>query len=102
MSVRPGRITMQQSPSASRTGGAGRKTKGSQRPSRDERMLQGVDNLIRKIYVESSEVQEEALEAVTIKKYEHIASYSWKNIEHPTIYVPGIFPSNSRRKRSLS
>ena len=96
MSLRPGKFNIQQSPGTSRIGGPGRK-----RPSRDNRMLKGVDNLIRKIYVESSEVKEEAPKAVTIKKYESIASYSWKDIEHPTIYVPGISPS-IRRKRSLS
>ncbi|PVH69993.1 hypothetical protein DL98DRAFT_598198 [Cadophora sp. DSE1049] len=83
---------MQQSPGASKIGGPGRKTKGSQRPSRDDRMLKGVDNLIRNIYVETPEAQKEAPKAVTINKYEPIASYSWKDIEHPTIYVPGIFP----------
>lgn len=60
-------------------------TKGRQRPSRDDRMLKGVDKLIKNIYAEFSEVQGESSEAVTIKNYESIASYSWKDIEHPTI-----------------
>ena len=64
-------------------------------------MLKGVDNLIRNIYVEFSEVQEEACEVATIKNYEFIASYSWKDIEHPTIYVPGL-SRPIMRKRSLA
>jgi hypothetical protein len=53
-------------------------------------MLKGVDKLVRNIYVEVSEAQEEACEEVMIKNYKFIASYSWKDIEHPTIYVPGL------------
>jgi len=101
LSVRPGKVNMQQSSGTSPKGGPARDTdhdaierkfltKGRQRPSRDDRMLKGVGNIIRNISVEFSEAQEEACEAVTIKNYEFIASYSWKDIDHPTIYVPGL------------
>ena len=88
---------MQQSSGTPPVDGPSRETKGRQR---DNRMLWGVGNLIRNIYVESSEVQEEAYEAVTIKNYEFIASYNWKNIEHPTIYVPGLSHPITRKRSS--
>lgn len=79
---------MQQNSSASSAGGpAGGKKR------RDERMLHGTTTLMAKIYVDASAAQEEVQDAVTIKNYEPIASYSWKDIDHPTIYVPGTFPS---------
>ena len=52
-------------------------------------MLWGAGTLIRKIYVEATEAQENVPKAVTIQNYESLASYSWKDTEHPTIYVPG-------------
>jgi len=63
-------------------------------------MLKGVDKHIRNIYVEFSEIQEEACKAVTIQNYEFIASYSWKDIEHPTIYVPGLSRPIMRKRSS--
>jgi len=63
-------------------------------------MLKGVDKLIKNIYAEFSEVQGESSEAVTIKNYESIASYSWKDIEHPTIYVPGLSRPIARKRSS--
>ncbi|KUJ12351.1 uncharacterized protein LY89DRAFT_206066 [Mollisia scopiformis] len=103
LSIRPSTLHVQQSSGTSQIGGPTRETnhdaterktltKGRQRPSRDDRMLKGVDKLIKNIYNEFSEVQEEACEAVAIRNYESIASYSWKDIEHPTIYVPGLPP----------
>jgi len=111
LSIRPSKVNVQQSSGTSPIGGPARETnhdvtkrktltKGRQRPSRDDRMLKGVDKLIRNIYVEFSEVQEEACEAVTIKNYEFIASYSWKDIEHPTIYVPGLSRPITRNRSS--
>jgi hypothetical protein len=91
---------VQQSSGNPPVGGPSRETKGRQRPSRNDRMLWGVGNLIRNIYVESFDVQEEAFEAITIKNYEFIASYNWKNIEHPTIYVPGLSHPITRRRSS--
>jgi hypothetical protein len=71
--------------------------KGRQKPSKHDRMLRGVDKLMKTIQVESSEVQKDARQAITIKNYEFIASYSWKEIEHPTIYVPGLSPPITRK-----
>lgn len=93
LSFRPKRGNAQQSSSVPPVSGPSRETKGRQKTSRDERMRWGVGKLMRNIYVESVDVQdsqEEACEAVTIKNYEFIASYNWKDIEHPTIYVPGL------------
>ncbi|TVY14685.1 hypothetical protein LARI1_G007941 [Lachnellula arida] len=112
LSIRPSKVNVQQSSSTSLIGGSARETnhdatkrktptKGRQRQSRDDRMLKGVDKLIRNIHVESSGVQEEACDAVTIKNYESIASYSWKDIEHPTIYVPGLSRPITRKRIQL-
>ncbi|KAH9222769.1 hypothetical protein DL95DRAFT_441116 [Leptodontidium sp. 2 PMI_412] len=96
LAARLGQLNMQQSSGASSIGPSSRPPRNARtwsRPSRDDRMLQGVGKLIRTIYVEASETQEETYEEeVTIKNYESIASYSWKDIEHPTIYVPGLPP----------
>ncbi|KAG4435840.1 hypothetical protein IFR05_008666 [Cadophora sp. M221] len=87
---------MQQSSGSSSTapsGGPSQKAKKRSWKSKGDRMLMGVGNLIKTIYVEASETQEGAYdEEITIKNYESIASYSWKGIEHPTIYVPGLPP----------
>ncbi|MAD86625.1 MAG: hypothetical protein CL912_27025, partial [Deltaproteobacteria bacterium] len=89
MSIRPFKVPVQPGTGASKTGRPGRKAERSQRPSRDDRMLWGAGTLIRKIYVEATEAQENVPKAVTIQNYESLASYSWKDTEHPTIYVPG-------------
>jgi len=102
-------ITSQQASGTSLEGGPARETnhdaterktrkKGRQRPSKDDRMLKGVDKVVKYIYVEHSEVHEEACEVVTIKNYVFIASYSWKDIEHPTIYVPGLSRLTQRKE----
>ncbi|KAL3423891.1 hypothetical protein PVAG01_05638 [Phlyctema vagabunda] len=67
-------------------------TKGRNRLSQDERMLKGLDKLVGNIYVNFPEPQAMPYEAVKINNYEFVASYSWKDIEHPTIYVPGLPP----------
>jgi hypothetical protein len=102
LSIRPKRHGGQQNPDTSTAGGSSKEAnhgvtnkpkipfKRRQRPTRDDRMLNGVNKLIRNIYVEIPKAKEEACEEVTIKNYQSIASYSWKNIEHPTIYVPGL------------
>jgi hypothetical protein len=54
------------------------------------KMLEGVDKIIGTINAEFPSAQSEASQAVGIKNYESIASYSWKDIDHPTIYVPGL------------
>ncbi|CZT47775.1 uncharacterized protein RSE6_08376 [Rhynchosporium secalis] len=64
--------------------------------SRDDRMLWGTSNLISKIHVEPQPAERragigvEASAPVTIQNYKYVASYNWKDIEHPTIYVPGL------------
>ncbi|KAH7360690.1 hypothetical protein BKA65DRAFT_591699 [Rhexocercosporidium sp. MPI-PUGE-AT-0058] len=96
LSARFGQLNMQQSSGTSATLSSAvppRRNRAQPGRSRDDRMLNGVGNLIKKIVVESSETQEEVSEEkVTIKSYESISSYSWKDIEHPTIYVPGLPP----------
>ena len=89
MSIRPAKVHAQPSTDASNRSGSGIKTKKSQRPSRDDRMLWGAGILLRKVYVEATGAQENAPKAITIQNYESLASYSWKDTEHPTIYVPG-------------
>lgn len=109
MSVKHGKANVHESPSTSSISGLRKETnhdsaarkgvaeKGKQHRSSDDRMLKGVDNLIGNIHVEPSEIQVQASEAVGIKNYKFIASYSWKDIEHPTIYVPGLSYPNTRK-----
>jgi len=79
-------------------GGPSRNPNGGHRPTRDDRMLKGTDKLIKKIQVgSSSESQKGASDAVTIKNYESLASYCWKDVDHPTIYVPGLHTSLEKK-----
>ena len=75
---------------SSTTSNQPRDSKKARRPSRDDRMLQGTRRLLKRNNLESLGVPDGDAENVTIKNYNSVTSYSWKDVEHPTIYVPGI------------
>jgi hypothetical protein len=51
LSVRPGEDNVEKSLGISPTGGPTRVTNGQERPSREDRMLKEVDNIIKNIYL---------------------------------------------------
>ncbi|CAG8953515.1 hypothetical protein HYFRA_00009971 [Hymenoscyphus fraxineus] len=67
--------------------------KSKEQPTRKEReearMLKGHGGFLKNLHVEGSVKDEQPVE---MKNYQFVASYSWKDIEHPTIYVPGCPP----------
>lgn len=65
----------------------GPKAKLSRKQAEEAEMLKGVGDQVNNIHVEGSTEHDEAIE---IKNYQFVASYGWKDIEHPTIYVPGL------------
>ncbi|KAG9236243.1 hypothetical protein BJ875DRAFT_526572 [Amylocarpus encephaloides] len=67
--------------------------KPSRGPSREAaRMLKGAGVLISTLYAELPETPLQVGDPVEIKNCEFQASYSWKDVEHPTIYVPSCPP----------
>ncbi|KAL2069169.1 hypothetical protein VTL71DRAFT_15507 [Oculimacula yallundae] len=95
LSARLGNLSLQQNPNSNSTAAESvpaRRTRRRQGPTVSERMLWGVSNLISTIYVGPPEDEDRTSAGVTIKNLKSVASYNWKDVEHPTIYVPGLPP----------
>lgn len=53
-------------------------------------MLKGLGDYVNNLYAGGSVEYDEPVE---IQNYQFVASYGWKDVAHPTIYVPGSFLS---------